>query len=167
MKQLSHRRSEVITMQLATKEVVGIMLNPAHGHIGGGLGTSAVEPDSDVFQFCTLQLVHRTGIAWAQGIGSDVAAVLYVVRQWVDREVAPSFRHRMDALGFWIIGLDGGLHPVDEVRLFVHIAGDVHPHALVERHLQRLRWDTRDHLVLVVLQGRFLQEITCKIKGTI
>ena len=149
--QLSHGRGEVIAMQLATKEVVRVVLHPAHGHVGGGLGTSAVEPNGDVLQLCALQLVHGAGIPWAQGIGSDVATVLHVVRQGIDCEVAPSLRHSMDALGCWIISLDGCLHPIDEVGLLVDIARDVQPHALVERHLQCLRWRARDQLVLVVL----------------
>ena len=151
--QLSHGRGEVIAMQLATKEVVRVVLHPAHGHVGGGLGASAVQPDGDVLQLCALQLVHGAGIAWAQGIGSDVAAVLHVVRQGIDSEVAPSLRHSMDALGCCIIGLDGCLHPVNEVGLLVDIARDVQPHALVERHLQCLWRRARDQLVLVVLQG--------------
>ena len=151
--QLSHGRGEVIAMQLATKEVVRVVLHPAHGHVGGGLGKFAVQPDGDVLQLCALQLVHGAGIAWAQGVGSDVAAVLHIVRQGIDREVAPSLRHSMDALGCWIIGLDGCLHPVDEVGLLVDIARDVQPHTLVERHLQCLRRRARDQLVLVVLQG--------------
>ena len=107
-----------------------------------------------MLQLGPLQLVHRAGISWTDRVGSDVAAALHPIRNGVHSQVATCLGEHVEAAGVRVIAFDSGLHTVDEVRGFVHVASQMHAEVLVDFHGQGHRWPARDHIVLVVVVVR-------------
>ena len=87
-------------------------------------------------------------------ISLDLGTIFDVVCDRVDCQVPARLRNHVDALGRRVVVRNGGLHPVDEVRLLIDGAGEVHPHALVQSHLQGLGRLSSEELVVVGRRGK-------------
>ena len=126
------------TRQHATQEIIGVALDPANGHIACSPGLTNVQPHCDMLQLGALQLVDGARIPWPDGIRCDVAALLDEVCDRVDGQMPAGLCLHVHTSGVRVVAFHTALHPIDENGLFVHVAGDVQPHTLVQFHLQRL-----------------------------
>ena len=147
-----HGRHKVPPCHDASEEVVCVALHPADGHIASSLGLRNIQPDRNVLECRTLQLVDGACVTWPDGIGRNVPALFDVVRDRVDGQVPVGLRLDVHAPGIGIVRLHDALHAVDEIGFFVHVARNVQPHALVQLHVQRRRWPACEELVLVLLR---------------
>ena len=127
--------------QDASQQEVLVVADPADGSVGRSRHLRGIQVDDNMGQLRALEFDDSGRVARPDGVVDQ--ATSFRVGPRPDADHKASRGAHQEATRIVVVLQHRRLHAVDEVDILPHVAGQIYPHALVDRHsggLQLCRW---------------------------